>query len=144
MAHYFNVLTEFGKYDFHRPMAHGVAQINWNSKWKVSFFQTHINQECQKGIKAEFWCIKVVAKGYWLITMAHSSKYDVMSSSSFSYLNHKCSLIVRNVPKIPQKSWNLPYQKFFDFDAWYLDFRVRHQKFFSWLWKIHSRTVDFR
>ena len=86
----------------------------------------------------------MVAKGYWLITMAHNSKYDVMSSSSFSYLNHKCRLIVRNVPKIPPKSWNLPYKKFFDFDARYLGFWVRAPKFFSWLWKIHSRTIDFR
>ena len=34
--------------------------------------------------------------------MAHDNRYDVMLSSSFSYLNHKCSLIVRNVPKIPK------------------------------------------
>ena len=83
-------------------------------------------------------------KAYWFIIMAHNSRYDVMLSSSFSYLNHKCSLLVRNVPKIHQKSWNLPSQKFFDFDARYLEFWVRARKFFSWLWKIHSRTIDFR
>ena len=83
-------------------------------------------------------------KAYWFIIMAHNSKYDVVSSSSFSYLNRKCSLIVRNVPKIPQKSWNLPCQKFFDFEAQYLDFHVGARNFFSWLWKIHSRTIDFR
>ena len=83
-------------------------------------------------------------KAYWFIIMAHNSRYDVMLSSSFSYLNHKCSLLVRNVPKIHQKSWNLPSQKFFDFDARYLEFWVRARNFFSWLWKIHSRTIDFR
>ena len=33
---------------------------------------------------------------------------------------------------------------FFDFDTRYLDFQIRARNFFSWLWKIHSRTVDFR
>ena len=33
---------------------------------------------------------------------------------------------------------------FSDFDARYLEFWVRPRIFFSWLWKIHSRTIDFR
>ena len=123
---------------------HGGAQIYWFFKWMVSCFQQHINQEGKKGWKSRVLVHKSGCKAYWFIIMAHNSKYEVMSSSSFSYLNHKCSLIVRNVPKIPQKSWNLPYQKFFDFDARYLDFGVGPRKFFSWLWKIHSRTIDFR
>ena len=106
------------------------------------------SKTCQPRMSTRLRC-RVLAhksgcKAYWFIIMAQNSKYDVMSSSSFSYLNHKCSLIVRNVPKIPQKSWNLPCQKFFDFEAQYLDFHVGARIFFSWLWKIHSRTIDFR
>ena len=28
LAHYFNILIDFGKFDFHRLMFHGVAKIN--------------------------------------------------------------------------------------------------------------------
>ena len=121
----------------------GLKYIDFLSEW-YHVFNNISNKNVKKVKKAEFWCINVVVKAYGFIIMAHNSKYEVMSSSSFSYLNHKCSLIVRNVPKIPQKSWNLPYQKFFDFDARYLDFWVWPRIFFSWLWKIHSRTIDFR
>ena len=78
-------------------------------------------------------------KAYWFIIMAHNSRYDVKLSSSFSYLNHNCSLLVRNVPKIlkfaiPKVLW------LWRAISWVLSAGAN----FFWLWNIHSRTIDFR
>ena len=61
-----------------------------------------------------------------------------------SCLDHKPSFVVINVPKMSKNPSNLPYKKFFDFDARYFELRERQQIFSFWLWKIHSRTIDFR
>ena len=62
-----------------------------------------------------------------------------------SSVSSELSLILINVPKIFTNPCNLSFEKFFHFDARYFNLMIHDKNFVIMnIWKIQSRTIDFR